>query len=168
MQPKTGVASVPNVEASGVTQAAGESAASEPTPYDDVDIGMVIDVKGELSTFRDEMQVRLAKMCPVKGTEQELKIWEKRVRFRRDVLDKPWILSDGEVRKCRKRAEGSETKLVRKRTRPETTNKDVPTKREAAISSETRSRQRLREKAARNLRSLNAADVSGKYRALGL
>lgn len=86
-------------------------------PYEEIDVGAVVDVKGKLTTFRGEMQITIEKMAHLKGTAQEVTLWEKRAKFRRDVLDQPWTLTDREVRRCRKEAERSVTDAERKKKR---------------------------------------------------
>ena len=86
-------------------------------PYEEIDVGAVVDVKGKLTTFRGEMQITIEKMAHLKGTAQEVTLWEKRAKFRREVLDQPWILTDREVRRCRKEAERSATEAERDKKR---------------------------------------------------
>ncbi|KAL6865849.1 hypothetical protein ACO1O0_001948 [Amphichorda felina] len=86
-------------------------------PYEEIDVGAVVDVKGKLTTFRNEVQIKIEKMVCLKSTAQEVTLWEKRARFRRDVLDPPWVLRDKDVRRCRKEAERSEEETERKRRR---------------------------------------------------
>ena len=86
-------------------------------PYEEIDVGAVVDVKGKLTTFRNEMQIKIEKMVSLKSTAQEITLWEKRAKFRREVLDPPWILRDREVRRCRKETERSEEQAERKKKR---------------------------------------------------
>lgn len=71
----------------------------------DVDVGTVVDVKGGLALFRGNKQVKIEKMTVLRSTDEEVVLWEKARQFRGDVLDKPWTLTDREVRRCRKEAE---------------------------------------------------------------
>jgi endo-1,3(4)-beta-glucanase len=82
--------------------------AQVPDPYAAIDVGMVVDVKGGVSSFRNERQIDVVKMVIVQGTAQEVALWEKRTKFRREVLDVPWVLRDKDVRRCRREAERSE------------------------------------------------------------
>ncbi|OAQ73903.1 endo-1,3-beta-glucanase Engl1 [Pochonia chlamydosporia 170] len=84
-------------------------------PYGHIDVGDVVDVKGALSTFREKAQINVEKMVIVKGTAQEVKLWEKRTKFRQEVLDRTWILSEKEIRRCRKEAEASDARLGKKK-----------------------------------------------------
>lgn len=80
-------------------------------PYPDIDVGAIVDVKGKLTIFREEMQIKIEKMVGLKSTEQEIALWEKRRKFRREVLEKPWVLRDKDIRRCRREAERSEDAL---------------------------------------------------------
>lgn len=84
-------------------------------PYEELDVGHVVDVKGRLTQFRDEMQIKIEKMTNLRSTEQEIALWERRAKFRRDVLDKPWTLTERQIRRCRKDAEPEEDNAARKR-----------------------------------------------------
>lgn len=84
------------------------SAAAAPPPPPkatvpaEVDVGTVIDVKGGLTLFRGHKQIKILKAIILRSTEQEVAFWEKVEQFRRDVLEKPWRLTDREVKRCRK------------------------------------------------------------------
>ncbi|KAK6223695.1 OB-fold nucleic acid binding domain-containing protein [Colletotrichum tabaci] len=68
----------------------------------DVDVGSVVDLKGGLATFREEKQIKIEKVRIIRSTEQEVALWERRTRFRNDVLLQPWVLSEKQIRKCKK------------------------------------------------------------------
>lgn len=68
----------------------------------EVDVGTIIDVKGGLALFRGYKQIKILKATVLRSTEHEVAFWEKVEQFRRDVLEKPWRLTDKEVRRCRK------------------------------------------------------------------
>lgn len=126
-----------------------------------VDVGAVVDVRGRLSTFRGERQINVEKMVQLRSTEQELALWEKRAKFRRDVLDKPWMLRERDVRKCRKEAERSD---ARNGKRPE-----PATKRHGAAGKQAPAKNSLQGKVAGNLKDMIRRGVlAGKYDALGL
>lgn len=72
---------------------------------EEVDVGTIIDVKGGLSLFRGNKQIKILKVTILRSTEQEVAFWEKTRKFRRNVLENPWQLTDKEVRRCRKEAE---------------------------------------------------------------
>ncbi|KAI0164193.1 hypothetical protein GGR57DRAFT_278519 [Xylariaceae sp. FL1272] len=73
-----------------------------PPPPSNVDIGSVVDVKGSIQLFRGQKQIKIQKLVRIHSTDQEVLFWDKIRAFRRDVLSEPWLLSDREVRKCRK------------------------------------------------------------------
>ncbi|KUI69509.1 Protein stn1 [Cytospora mali] len=80
-------------------------ASGKPRVPDEVDVGTVVDVKGGLALFRGNKQIKTEKVTVIRSTEQELAYWEKIQAFRREVMDRPWRLTDKEVRRCRKEAE---------------------------------------------------------------
>ncbi|KAG8406925.1 hypothetical protein J3459_018526 [Metarhizium acridum] len=117
-----------------------------PGPYGNVDVGDVVDVKGALSTFRDEKQIKIEKLVIVKSTAQEVKMWERRSKFRHEVLDNPWILSDKEIRRCRKEAEASQAGLERKKKRLAAISEaSTSTRQTKAKSSSSRFESRVRQ-----------------------
>ncbi|ROT36609.1 hypothetical protein SODALDRAFT_352553 [Sodiomyces alkalinus F11] len=73
---------------------------------ENVDVGSVVDVKGSVALFRDEKTVKIEKVRVLRSTEEEVALWERRAAFRRDVLSKPWVLTEKQVRRCRREAEG--------------------------------------------------------------
>lgn len=84
----------------------------------DVDVGSTVDIKGGLTTFRDEMQVKIEKVKILGSTEQEVALWERRARFRKEVLLEPWVLSEKQIRRCKKeetREKGGDDDKERKR-----------------------------------------------------
>jgi len=74
-------------------------------PFQETEVGSVVDIKGKLAIFRGEIQFKIEKMVTVRTTAQEVILWEKRNKFRREVLHADWVLSEKEVRRCRKEAE---------------------------------------------------------------
>ena len=168
-----------------------ESAASEPpvgltgpapTPYDHIDVGCVVDVKGALSMFRDEKQIKVEKMLAVKGTSDEIKLWEKRAKFRSEVLNKPWVLEDKTIRRCRREAERSaaeeekKTKRLKALARGKKTwtqpARDGRRSEAATTASKTTSKDKSKRRAERRDMADDVArllaDSEGKYSALGV
>lgn len=141
--------------------------------YTDIDVGSVVDVKGGLSTFRDEKQITIEKMHSVKCTAQEVSLWEKRARFRKDVLDKPWVLRDRDIRRCRKQAERSEEEAERKRKRLKAMIEGQAAKQPVKIAKEPPKEPNQDHKRPGNhskvdLRQVIQNGAQGKYDALGL
>ncbi len=137
-----------------------------PTPPG-LDVGAVVAVKGGLQTFRGQKQIKAEKITLVGSTEHEVQFWAKVHRFRKDVLDQPWILDRRVVRKLRKEAErdyGDEERAKRRKAK----EKEAETKashrprREEKLAAQCR-RPRGRETKAK-LRNL----PEGKFKALGL
>lgn len=79
-----------------------------------VDVGHVVDVKGLLSMFRSEMTIQAQKLNILKSTEDEVALWERRSLVQRDILDQPWVLTEKQIRRCRRAAEeGADEKKKR-------------------------------------------------------
>ncbi|KAK5995011.1 Protein stn1-like protein [Cladobotryum mycophilum] len=143
----------------------------DPESYADIDIGTVVDIKGSLSTYREERQINIEKMVLIKTTAQELVLWEKRAKFRREVLDVPWALRDKDIRRCRKEAEKSEADAERKKKRLKAAIEGGKAQRQASRSesAEVRkenSRSKSREESVQKMAQDGA--TKGKYNALGL
>ncbi|POS76350.1 hypothetical protein DHEL01_v205264 [Diaporthe helianthi] len=96
------VADLPKAESHDPSRATG------PIVPKDVDVGVVVDVKGGLALFRGDKQIKIEKMTVLRSTNEEVVLWEKARQFRGDVLDKPWKLTAREIRRCRKEAERQE------------------------------------------------------------
>lgn len=76
--------------------------APKPVVPGDVDVGTVVEIKGGLTTFRGNKQIKILKTTVLRATEQEVAFWDKVREFRASVLEKPWRLTDKEIRRCRK------------------------------------------------------------------
>ncbi|KAI0899247.1 hypothetical protein F4806DRAFT_331585 [Annulohypoxylon nitens] len=76
--------------------------APAPDPYSDIDVGMVVEVKGSVRIFRNQKQIKIQKLQRVRSTNQEVQFWNKIREFRREVLSRPWVLERKEVRRCKK------------------------------------------------------------------
>ncbi|KAF6819328.1 OB-fold nucleic acid binding domain-containing protein [Colletotrichum sojae] len=116
----------------------------------DVDVGSVVDIKGGLTTFRDEMQVKIEKVKLLKSTEQEVALWERRARFRSEVLLQPWVLSEKQIRRCRKeemREKGGDDDKERKRKK-EKEGRREERKREVEVAERRRREKKAADKAA--------------------
>ncbi|KAF2426610.1 hypothetical protein EJ08DRAFT_637864 [Tothia fuscella] len=62
-----------------------------------LDIGTVVKVKCTISEFRGTKQLDLKRVHVVKSTSEEVKAWEDVVKWKRDVLSKPWVLTPKEL-----------------------------------------------------------------------
>lgn len=59
-----------------------------------VDVGSVVRVKGGIGSFRGEKQMTLERLEFVRTTNDEAKAWAQNAAYRRDILSKPWVMSD--------------------------------------------------------------------------
>ena len=147
----------------------------DPTAPLPVDVGSVVDVKGHLSSFRDEKQIRINQLKPVRSTSQEVQLWEKRAQFHRDILDKPWVLSESDIRRARRRAkrDEAETEGRMKRLHAPADRGGLGTrgasKATGAVSRSEKDRSKQRGTALpANLKDIIQHAEKGKYNALGL
>ncbi|KAM0521155.1 hypothetical protein ACHAPE_002628 [Trichoderma viride] len=139
-------------------------------PYADIDVGTVVDVKGGLSTYRDERQINIEKMVIVKSTAQEVVLWEKRTKFRRETLDVPWLLRDKDVRHCRREAERSEATKEQKKVKEEEEKQLRKKETDAKLPARLLKRKGSGDDgAAKRIRMIiKEHALTGKYSALGL
>lgn len=71
-----------------------------------VDVGSVVKVRGGLGLFRAERQMQLERMSIIRTTNEEAAAWAETTAFRKDVLDTPWVVSEEEEKRARRKAEG--------------------------------------------------------------
>ena len=83
-------------------------------PWQDVDIGSVLKIKGQITSFRDMKQVDVIKIDIIRGTEAEVKCWEEVYTFRQSVLSKPWVVTEEEGRLCEEKSRVKERSGVEK------------------------------------------------------
>lgn len=60
-------------------------------PLKDISIGSIVKVKGQIGTWRNEVQVEAIKIEIVKGLDAEVKAWNEAREFKQRVLMKPWV-----------------------------------------------------------------------------
>ncbi|KAK2595428.1 hypothetical protein QQS21_006838 [Conoideocrella luteorostrata] len=178
MEAQSGKTTTGNVGRAGILQAQDSTG-----PYNEIDVGDIADVKGSISLFMTEKQIKVEKMMIVKSTTLEVALWRKRSTFHRDILDKPWILRQKDIRRCRRAAETSEEGLKQQKQN----KKPLKAATTACASTETRrtqpliantpresTRYRSKDKSkpvdvTERLRDLiRDGSVKGKYSALGL
>ncbi|KAK4081048.1 uncharacterized protein Triagg1_2580 [Trichoderma aggressivum f. europaeum] len=160
----------PKDESTGGEQRTDKDAdAQEADPYADIDVGMVVDVKGSVSLFRNEHQINIERMIIVKSTAQEVVLWEKRARFRREVLDVPWVLRDKDVRRCRRDAERSEAEAAKKKAKKQSRTKEVKSGSTKLPTRDSKSKSSRDDGVAKTVQKIIGEGAStGKYNALGL
>jgi hypothetical protein len=66
-----------------------------------IDVGSVVKVKGGIRIFREQKQIRLKVITILGDTSTEVKCWHDMIKFRTDVLSKPWVVTPEEEEKCR-------------------------------------------------------------------
>ena len=112
-----------------VTQSEADTKGLTATGYDvnlhGIDIGSVVKVKGGIGDFRGQRQILLERISVVRTTTEEVAAWAENTAFRRDVLDRPWFLSEDEHTIAKRKAEGldRERELRKKKKNRRTTEK---------------------------------------------
>lgn len=140
-------------------------------PFEDIDVGAIVDIKGKLTTFRDEKQINIEKLVTVRSTAQEVALWEKRNDFHNEVLAKPWVLSPELVKKCRRQAERSEEQAERRKKRLRARADQEPERQTAEASTGAHrqgKRQRPVLRRTEIASMIQSSGVKGKFSALGL
>ncbi|CAI4219979.1 unnamed protein product [Parascedosporium putredinis] len=95
-----------------------------PSEFSHLAVGCVVDVKGTITHYHRSRGLKIARAHLLPSTESELLLWEKRRAFRVTVLDRPWVLSEPEILRCRQEAERADAELAaskrkgRKRSKP--------------------------------------------------
>lgn len=74
-------------------------------PWDEVDVGTVVKVKGRVTNWWDTIQIEIIKIEVLGCTDQEVRCWNEVLAFKRDVLSKPWVVSQEEEERCRRERE---------------------------------------------------------------
>jgi hypothetical protein len=71
-------------------------------PWAEMDVGAVVKVKGRVGEFREQKQVEVVKVEVLRCTDEEVRCWNEVMDFRRDVLEKVWVVSKEQEEKCRR------------------------------------------------------------------
>ncbi|KAJ1707977.1 hypothetical protein AFCA_009293 [Aspergillus flavus] len=79
--------------------------------------GVVVQVKGTLSTFRGTMQVQLERVAVVQDTNAEMRFLDQRSRYLVEVLSVPWSLTEEDVERLRYEADDEEERLEEEQER---------------------------------------------------
>jgi hypothetical protein len=74
-------------------------------PWADMDVGVVVKVKGKVGEFRTIKQIEIIKVEVMKGLDAEVKCWNEVIAFRRDILGNPWVVSEEDEGRCRRARE---------------------------------------------------------------
>jgi hypothetical protein len=62
-----------------------------------LDIGTVIKVKCTIGEFRNVKQLEVQRIRIVTSTEEEVEWWEEVIKWKRDILASPWVLSKEQI-----------------------------------------------------------------------
>jgi hypothetical protein len=73
-------------------------------PWDDVDVGVVVKVKGRIGKDWGQKSIEVIKIEIIRSTDQEVRCWNEVLAFKEDILREPWVVSEEEEKQCRKRA----------------------------------------------------------------
>jgi hypothetical protein len=112
-------------------------------PWEEMDVGVVVKVKGRVGDFWNQKQIEVVKIEVLRSTDAEVKCWNEVMDFRRDVLGKVWVVSVVEEEKCR-RARERELSHARKGNRGK--EKDKTSKKEELSRNERREDARKKRK----------------------
>ena len=69
------------------------------------DVGSIAKVKGAIGAFRGERQILLERIVHVSATNEEAAAWGEVSTFHESVLNRPWIVSEQNLRRARRKAE---------------------------------------------------------------
>ncbi|KAI1777138.1 hypothetical protein F4818DRAFT_409315 [Hypoxylon cercidicola] len=143
---------------------------AEDVPHSDIDIGMVIDVKGSTKLFRDQKQINIQKLQRVRSTDQEVQFWNKIRDFQRDVLSRPWILEKRELRRCKKQymadVDAEERKKKKKKENGYVLDNSVLGRQVSTKGGDSRSKPTEQKPVAKT--EVRYPHAEGQYSALGL
>ena len=69
-----------------------------------IDVGHVVKVKGLVTTFRDVRQIEMKRIHVVPDTSAEVGEWSARTAFMKNILSKPWVVTEDQEKACLKKA----------------------------------------------------------------
>ena len=78
------------------------SVATPLVPWDDVDVGAVVKVKGRVGTDWGRKRIEVIKIEIIRSTNQEVRCWDEVVAFRQDILRNHWVVTEVEEEAFRK------------------------------------------------------------------
>ncbi|KAK7942699.1 uncharacterized protein PG986_011812 [Apiospora aurea] len=87
-----------------------------PDPYPGIETGLVVEVKGALTLFRNQPQIDVTKMAHLRSTSAEVAFWGKIRAFREGMLASPWFVDAGTARRLKRE---NEKDVVRRNRREE-------------------------------------------------
>lgn len=92
----------------------GPTVAKPKIPWENMDVGVAVIIKGGVSSFRSQKQVAIVKVEVLKSTDQEVNFWNNALGFRQNVLSVPWVVTKKEEDKCMREASGKRSHSTRK------------------------------------------------------
>ncbi|KAK8044605.1 hypothetical protein PG993_004629 [Apiospora rasikravindrae] len=113
--------------------------------------GLVVDIKGALTVFRNEPQLVVSKMAHLRSTGAEVAFWGKIRAFREGTLARPWFVDAGTARRLKRE---NEKDVVRRDRREE---------RERRERQRQRQRQRLVGRGGGGSRDKNGSTAATAY-----
>ncbi|KAI4278268.1 MAG: hypothetical protein LQ337_001149 [Flavoplaca oasis] len=81
------------------------------------DIGSVVKIKGGISEFRGEKQLTLQRISLVRTTNEEAIAWVENATFHKEVLCKPWVVSERQQWRAKEKAAGLDREREAKKER---------------------------------------------------
>lgn len=82
----------------------GPSVFNPIVPWDRVHVGSVVKIKGKVDIWWDQKRIEIVKLEILRCTDMEVRCWNEVIRFKQDILNKPWVLTQKQESRCRKRA----------------------------------------------------------------
>ncbi|KAL9005537.1 MAG: hypothetical protein Q9188_001698 [Gyalolechia gomerana] len=152
-----------------------------------IDVGSVVKVKGGISEFRGEKQLTLERICVfapdqstvpymltftlkarVHTTSDEARAWAENAAFYRDILSRPWIVSERKQQRAKVEAEGLAREWEARRNRKRR-KKELEEKREHKAKMEEqrhldKSRRDGKQKREAHQRERSIAPIAKQYR----
>jgi hypothetical protein len=92
----------PMIDASKTAASAPQEIISPDGPnLTNIDVGSVVKIKGGIRVFRGQRQIRLKSIAILGDTNAEVKCWNDVVKFKREVLSLPWVVTPEDEEGCR-------------------------------------------------------------------
>ncbi|KAL9132358.1 MAG: hypothetical protein Q9175_006471 [Cornicularia normoerica] len=84
----------------------GVTATGRDVDLSGVDVGTVVKVKGGVGSFREMRQMLLERISTIRTTNEETAAWAENTAFRREILSTPWVVSEKDEKRAKRKAEG--------------------------------------------------------------
>ncbi|KAF6230357.1 hypothetical protein HO133_004699 [Letharia lupina] len=124
----------------------GVTATGRDVDLSGVDIGSVVKVKGGVGLFREVRQMLLERISIIRTTNEEAAAWAENTAFRKEILSQPWVVSEEEEKRARRKAEGLDReKQARKERKKRKLREEYDGKRAVAEKEKRRAERKRRE-----------------------